>query len=136
MVVCTLLKHVTTVGSPLIACNSCTRKWIHEYPKSHISNCSTTYHPLPLHFLSQEIKVEFNNPLSHVNRLLNPQDIEDHRVIADFGTSDACQNQPGRMETSHSGGTQSLPKGSPSPEYLLNIEHTSIQDQTRSQSQE
>ena len=29
-----------------------------------------------------------------------------------------CQNQPGRMETSHSGGTQSSPFGSPSFKYL------------------
>jgi hypothetical protein len=40
------------------------------------------------------------------------------RVVAFFGFSEACQNQPGLMETSHSAGTQSCPKGSPLREYL------------------
>ncbi|KAF4379497.1 hypothetical protein G4B88_024945 [Cannabis sativa] len=50
---------------------------------------------------------------------LAPEFYMSRRVKADFGTSDACQNHPGLIETSHSAGTQSCPSGSPLLEYLL-----------------
>lgn len=33
--------------------------------------------------------------------------------LSGFAVSFLCQNHPGRIETSHSGGTQSVPRGSP-----------------------